>query len=330
MSKRDHDTEIWSEDWFLDLSDLEMLFWYYITDKCDHAGFWRPNFKMFETITGRRINKDDFLKKINTDKDRIIVLENGRWFLSGFISFQYCGKLNLNNRFHKSIMETFRKNIPEEKTTCYNFEVSLTSIRPQVEVNKEQETKNEERRTEEGGLEETKQDHPKNKKSEFIKPSFDEWVPNGLSERKPSDNPPIRGERESKIKEKENKENKENISDASASPEIILKYRECSELLKKRVLEIKQSKITEKTLMTWDRDVRLMLERDNRNLDDIKKIINECHDMEPAKGGFTWRNNILSMGTLRDRWNEGKISIGMNGVAQKSRQDLLLNFLSKG
>ena len=55
MSKRDTDTELWSEDWFLDLSDAEMLFWFYLKDRCDHAGFWRPNFKIFEASTGRRI-----------------------------------------------------------------------------------------------------------------------------------------------------------------------------------------------------------------------------------------------------------------------------------
>ena len=34
--------------------------------------------------------------------------------------------------------------------------------------------------------------------------------------------------------------------------------------------------------------------------------------MEPSPNGFTWRNNILSMGKLRSNWNNGKISIGMN------------------
>lgn len=150
MSKRDTDTEIWSEDWFLNLSDIEMLFWNYIKDKCDHAGFWRPNFKIFETITGRRVNVASFLEKINSDKQRIEVIENGKWFLTGFISFQYCGKLNLNNRFHKSVYDTFTKNISHEKSQCYNFEVCLTSLRGLVDLNKEQETKNEEQRKKKG------------------------------------------------------------------------------------------------------------------------------------------------------------------------------------
>jgi hypothetical protein len=147
MSKRDHDTEIWGEDWFLSLTETEMLFWFYIKDKCDHAGFWRPNFLNFENLTKKRVNKEVFLQKINSDKERVKVLENGRWFLCGFISFQYCGKLNLLNRFHKSVYETFTKNVSCENTMDYKFEVSLTSNRPQREVNKEQETKNKEQET---------------------------------------------------------------------------------------------------------------------------------------------------------------------------------------
>lgn len=155
MPKRDHDTDIWLEDWFLNLNDSEMLFWFYIKDRCDHAGFWRPNFKMFENSTGRRINQDDFLKKINAEKPRIKVLENGRWFICGFIAFQYCGKLNIANRFHKSVLETFRKNISCENTVDYGFEVCETSKRPQLEVNKERRLENKKRRIkkEEKGIE---------------------------------------------------------------------------------------------------------------------------------------------------------------------------------
>lgn len=94
--------------------------------------------------------------------------------------------------------------------------------------------------------------------------------------------------------------------------EIVPEFRECSDLLKKRVLETRQQKITEDTLIKWDNTVRLMVQRDSRTLEDIKKIINECHDMPPRGNGFTWRDNILSMETCRQRWNEGKIYIGMN------------------
>jgi len=85
-----------------------------------------------------------------------------------------------------------------------------------------------------------------------------------------------------------------------------------SKHLKKRILETTQKKITDTDIHKWGNIVRLMKERDNRKIEEIHTLINECHDMQPSKSGFTWRNNILSMGTLRRQWNEGNIYIGMN------------------
>lgn len=65
-----------------------------------------------------------------------------------------------------------------------------------------------------------------------------------------------------------------------------------------------------------------MVERDGRNLADIKALINECHDMPPRPGsGFTWAEQIRSMATMREKWNEGKISIGMNAQAKPPQRD---------
>lgn len=119
--------------------------------------------------------------------------------------------------------------------------------------------------------------------------------------------------------ENENENRNENtIETETENYPIIPEYRECSELLKTRILERRQQKITETTLRQWDSDIRLMTLRDGRTVDDIKQLINECHDMEPSPTGFTWRNNILSMGKLRKQWNDGKIFIGMNSVSRKN------------
>ena len=88
--------------------------------------------------------------------------------------------------------------------------------------------------------------------------------------------------------------------------------------LKTRILETRQQKITEKTINDWAKTVRLMVTRDHRTPADIRTLIDECHDMEPTSSGFTWRNNILSMGKLREKWNEGKIFIGMTKKTAKA------------
>ena len=110
------------------------------------------------------------------------------------------------------------------------------------------------------------------------------------------------------------KSKKKKTKSASDKIKVInLSYRKNSELLKKRILELRQQKITEETLDKWDNSVRLMIERDGRSVEDIEIMINECHDMPPnPQTGFTWRDNIRSMDKLRHQWNDGKIYIGMN------------------
>jgi len=111
--------------------------------------------------------------------------------------------------------------------------------------------------------------------------------------------------------ENENENENENESE-NLKKKIPPVFFEVAEHLKTRVLQIKQQKITEKTMVTWAKCAQKMNKLDKRTIGDIHKLIDECHDMEPNAGGFTWRNNILSMQKLRERWNEGKIWLGMN------------------
>jgi len=110
MAKRFTDTEKWNEDWFLDLPTNHKLFWIYICDNCNHAGIFKPNKRMFELLIGEKINSDNFIKDLNSGKDRVIILPNGRWYLTGFIKFQYGEILNPNNRVHNSILNILIQN----------------------------------------------------------------------------------------------------------------------------------------------------------------------------------------------------------------------------
>ena len=92
MANRFRDTTIWNEDWYCNLGGEYMLLWDYICDNCDNAGVWKPNKIGFERSTGLKVNLDSFLKKVNGDKKRIIALDNGRWFLPGFIKYQWFTK----------------------------------------------------------------------------------------------------------------------------------------------------------------------------------------------------------------------------------------------
>jgi hypothetical protein len=121
MAVRFIDTERWKEDWYCELKGEYQKLFDYICDQCDNAGVWKPNKVDFEIKTGFSVNLGSFLKKVNGDKERILLLDNGRWFILGFISFQWFNKkeqfsLILTNRLHKSIYDLLNKhNVPIEK-----------------------------------------------------------------------------------------------------------------------------------------------------------------------------------------------------------------------
>jgi hypothetical protein len=118
MAKRLSDSDMWNRDWFLNLKNGKyQLFCLYLRDHCDHAGVWNPAFKRFEQSTGFRINPNDYLSMINNDRIRVHVLENGKWWLTGFIEDQYKNGMVLNMNFNpmKGVFNSLRANkVPYE------------------------------------------------------------------------------------------------------------------------------------------------------------------------------------------------------------------------
>lgn len=111
MAKRLTDTEIWEQDWFIDLPNKYKLFWCYIKDKCDNAGIWRPNKSLVQRIIGEPLNLDEFLQFVNLgDKRRIDILPSGRWFLREFFVFQYGDKFSATSQVHKGALKQLLAN----------------------------------------------------------------------------------------------------------------------------------------------------------------------------------------------------------------------------
>jgi hypothetical protein len=114
------DTKKWDEDWYCELKGEYQKLWDYICDHCDNAGIWKPNKIDFEIKTGFKVSLDSFYKKVNGDKLRITALANGRWFIPGFIQYQWFTKqlsfnLVLTNPRHKHIYEILLANDIELK-----------------------------------------------------------------------------------------------------------------------------------------------------------------------------------------------------------------------
>lgn len=123
MAKRFISTEIWNEDWFLDMPIEYKLFWYYVISNCDHAGIFKVNLRSFCSLNGVKLDKNLALQYFNTNKDRIRVLSENLWLIEDFFAFQYGGTFNANNRVHNSIEKLYSKH-----------GVKLTSIRGLIDL----------------------------------------------------------------------------------------------------------------------------------------------------------------------------------------------------
>lgn len=109
MAKRFHSTEIWKEDWFLDMPNEYKLFWFFLLSSCDHAGLFKVNLKSFCALLDVEISTEKALHFFNKGKERIRKVNGSMWLIEDFFSFQYGQNLNLNNRVHKSIEESYDK-----------------------------------------------------------------------------------------------------------------------------------------------------------------------------------------------------------------------------
>lgn len=70
----------------MDLTPSEKLAWFYIKDHCDNVGVWTPNFRLAEFVIGFQLDWEKFADKCNGN---IAILENGKWWLVDYCSFQH-------------------------------------------------------------------------------------------------------------------------------------------------------------------------------------------------------------------------------------------------
>lgn len=103
MAKRFASTEIWKEDWFLELPNEYKLFWFYILSTCDQAGFFKVNTKSFSLIAEVKISEDVALEHFNKGKKRIRKVNGSIWLIEDFFKFQYGQKFNILNKMHLGI-----------------------------------------------------------------------------------------------------------------------------------------------------------------------------------------------------------------------------------
>ena len=116
MAKRFTATEIWKEDWFLDMPIEYKLFWYYILSNCDHAGLFKVNLRSFCGLMEVKLTPSKVLEYFNFGKQRIRVISDSLWLIEDFFVYQYGPTFNWNNRVHESIGELYQRHNIELKS----------------------------------------------------------------------------------------------------------------------------------------------------------------------------------------------------------------------
>jgi hypothetical protein len=123
MPKRFTATEIWEEDWFLEVPNDYKLFWYYMLSNCDHAGLFKVNLRSFSSLLEVKVSSSSALSYYNIGKERVRVINESLWLIEDFFSFQYGHSFNINNPMHRGIKLLYDRN-----------GIELTSIRGLKEV----------------------------------------------------------------------------------------------------------------------------------------------------------------------------------------------------
>lgn len=111
MAKRFTDTEKFKSKFVRSLKAPYKLLWEYILCDCNHAGIWIVDFEAARMFLGKdvRIIESKALEVFNEDEKHVIPIDDGdKWFIVGFIEFQY-GDLNPKNRVHASVIKMLER-----------------------------------------------------------------------------------------------------------------------------------------------------------------------------------------------------------------------------
>jgi hypothetical protein len=100
MKKRMTDADKWTDPWFYGLDNKYRMFWLYLLDNCDHAGFWQVNMAHAMFTTKSKLNAKNALSALS---GHVEDLGNGYWWVTGFCQLQYV-TLSERSEIHRNVM----------------------------------------------------------------------------------------------------------------------------------------------------------------------------------------------------------------------------------
>lgn len=111
MAKRFTDSLKYKKKFFRDLPGPYKLLWDFLYHDCDNCGIWIVDFNMAQNYVGldMPVDMETALKLFNNGEQRIVEIRAGeKWFLPGYIEFQYV-QLSEKNRAHIPVIGTLKK-----------------------------------------------------------------------------------------------------------------------------------------------------------------------------------------------------------------------------
>ena len=106
MKKRFTDCDIWNKEWFQNAPLRIKCAWRFLCDNCSNAGIWDVNIRLMAFQIGEPFEESELLDFFG---DKITVLGERKWLLTGFVKFQY-GCLSESCRPHLKVIEELKAN----------------------------------------------------------------------------------------------------------------------------------------------------------------------------------------------------------------------------
>ncbi len=105
MAKRFIDTELFNDEWYMDLPKDAKILWLYMITKCSPAGFFKMNEKLCKVQTGIT----DIKGALKGLQRGLREVDTGAFFVNGFLEFQYPGFPNSNVRQQASAIKQLKE-----------------------------------------------------------------------------------------------------------------------------------------------------------------------------------------------------------------------------
>ena len=106
MAKRFMDNTIFEKQWFRKLPLRLKVVWFYLINKCNHAGVWECDIDLLSFQIGEVYELSEIMEAFG---DNIVELGDNKYYLSKFIEFQYGLPLNPSVRVHQSVIKLLQK-----------------------------------------------------------------------------------------------------------------------------------------------------------------------------------------------------------------------------